>query len=176
MAVGLTAGRLAGETINRITLDAAGLYPVFTGSVALLTYGAAATLGGSGFLAVYIAGVVLGSRRLAFRRGVYLFQDGLAWVSQIAMFVLLGLLVFPSRLDDVALDGLLIALLLMFVARPIAVWLTMLPMRVDVRETAFVSWERMRRLMARWLPVPHICHPYPNQRLAFATQGKSRMR
>src|SRR3990172_917595 len=106
LALGLGIGWLVGRgtvtAVRRINLDAAGLYPVLTGAAALVAYGAAASAGGSGFLACYVAGVVAGSKRLLFRRGVYLFHDGLAWVAQITMFVLLGLLSFPSRLVGVA--------------------------------------------------------------------------
>jgi cell volume regulation protein A len=125
---------------NRINLAAAGMYPILVSGFGLLAYGAAASLGGSGFLAVYIAGIVLGNHRLVFQRGVLLFHDAGAWLGQIAMFVVLGLLSFPSRLLAVAPQGLAIALVLILVARPVAVAFSLLPFRFGVREIVFLSW------------------------------------
>lgn len=142
--VGGAVGWVATRLVNRIRLGAGGLYPVLTSAIALLAYGAAALVGGSGFLAVYLAGIVLGSRRLVFRNGILLFHDGMAWLSQIVMFVLLGLLSFPSRVFGAAAEGLLIAGVLMVVARPAAVALCLLPLRFDWREGAFVSWVGLR--------------------------------
>lgn len=130
--------------VNRIHLSAAGLYPVLTGTAAVLAYAAAAALGGSGFLAVYLAGIVLGNRRTVFQRGIFVFHDGLAWLAQIAMFVVLGLLCFPSRLVAVAAPGLLLAAVLVFVARPVAVAACLIPFRYRWREVLFVSWVGLR--------------------------------
>jgi potassium/hydrogen antiporter len=138
--VGLSVGWLAVRFINWIDLEAAGLYPVLTGACGLLAYALAATLGGSGFLAVYLAGVVLGNNRLVFQRGTLLFQDGLAWAGQITMFVVLGLLSFPSQLIEVAGAGLLIAAVLILVARPLAVIPLLLPFGFNLREITLVSW------------------------------------
>lgn len=137
---GLGVGRLAAWTINRINLDAAGLYPILAAAFGVLAFGLAAVLGGSGFLAVYLAGIVLGNSELVFRRGIALFHDAAAWLGQIVLFVMLGLLSFPSRLLGVAGEGLLVALVLIFLARPVAVALSMAPFRFAPRETAFLSW------------------------------------
>ena len=137
--VGLGLGRLAVWMTNRIALQAAGLYAVLVGSVGLFTYGLAASLGGSGFLAVYVAGVVIGSHRLVFQRGILLALDGAAWLAQITMFVLLGLLSFPSRLLDAAAAGLIVATASIFLARPAAVILSLLPFRYSTRELLFLS-------------------------------------
>ena len=139
-AIGVAAGFLAAELNNRVHLDAAGLYPILMASTGLLAYGAAATLGGSGFLSVYLAGVVLGSRRIVFQRGIFLFSDGMAWLAQMSMFVMLGLLSFPSRLLDVAAAGLAISVVLIFVARPIAIALLVPWFRFNLRETVFIAW------------------------------------
>ncbi len=140
VAVGFASSRLT----NRIRLGAAGLYPVLTGVTALLAYGAAASLGGSGFLAVYLAGIVYGNRRTVLRNGTLLFHDGLAWLSQIAMFVVLGLLSFPSRIVAAAGPGILVALVLVLLARPAAVALCLAPFRYGWREIVFVSWVGLR--------------------------------
>lgn len=138
--VGVGVGRLAGLAVNRINLDYAGLYPLLALAFGLLAFGLAAVLGGSGFLAVYLAGIVLGSSPIVWRSGIFLFHDAAAWLGQIALFVMLGLLSFPSRLAAVAGEGLLIALVLILVARPIAVLIAASPFRYKPRELALLSW------------------------------------
>lgn len=138
--VGLGVGAASVWLVNRIGLDAAGLYPILVGASGLLAFGLAAELHGSGFLAIYLAGIVLGNRRLVFRRGVFLFHDAAAWLAQIAMFLALGLLSFPSRLLHVAGPGLLVAAILVLVARPLAVALSLWPFGFPRRELAFLSW------------------------------------
>lgn len=137
---GVAGGYAATWLVNRINLAAAGLYPVLVSSFCLLTFGLAAWLGGSGFLAVYLAGLVIGNQKIVFQRGIRLFHDALAWLSQILMFVVLGLLCFPSRLLDVAGQALLISLVLIFIARPVAVVLATFPFRFGWREMTFMSW------------------------------------
>jgi potassium/hydrogen antiporter len=139
-AVGLILGLATVKVVNRINLDAAGLYPVLVSAFGLLIFGLAARLGGSGFLAVYLAGIVIGNSRLVFQRGIMVFHDAAAWLSQILMFVILGLLSFPSRLLNVSGQGLLIGAVLILVARPIAVLLSISFFRFSWRELLFVSW------------------------------------
>jgi len=153
--VGLAVGWGASELINRIDLDAAGLYPVLAAASGLLVFGIAASLGGSGFLAVYLAGIVIGNRRLVFRRGIFLFHDGMAWLAQIVMFTVLGLLSFPSRLAAVAPEGMILAGVLVFVARPLAVFPVLAAFRYGWRETLLVSWVGLRGA------VPIILATYP---------------
>jgi len=153
--VGLGIGRTAVWGINRINVESAGLYPLLTGTSGMLAYGVAASLGGSGFLAVYLAGVVLGNNRLVFKRGTLLFHDGLAWAAQIVMFVVLGLLSFPSDLARVAVPGLLVSLVLIFIARPLAVFPILLPFGFTVRETILVAWGGLKGA------VPIILATYP---------------
>jgi cell volume regulation protein A len=138
--VGLGIGWLAIRLMNRINLTAMGLYPVLAGACGLLAFGLAANLQGSGFLAIYLAGIVLGNSRFAFQRGTFLFVDGLAWVGQIVMFVVLGLLSTPTDLIAVAGPALLIAGVLIVVARPLAVLPALLPFGFTVREYVLVSW------------------------------------
>lgn len=143
-AVGLLVGWLALRLINSIKLNAAGLYPVLAAACGLLSFGLAANLEGSGFLAIFLTGVVIGNSRFVFRRGTLLFHDGVAWLSQIVMFVMLGLLVNPSALLDVWLEGLIIAAALILLARPLAVILLLAPMRYKLREMSLVSWVGLR--------------------------------
>jgi cell volume regulation protein A len=144
MAVGALAGVAVGyaaiRIVNAINLNAAGLYPVLVTAFGLLAFGLAVIFGGSGFLAIYLAGIVIGNGRLVFQRGILLFHDAAAWLSQIVMFVVLGLLSFPSRLVDVAWHGLAIGAVLMLVARPVAVMPFLFPFGYNWRESIFVSW------------------------------------
>lgn len=139
-AAGVGVGLLGAKAVNRIQLDHAGLYPVLAMAVGLVAFGLAAVLDGSGFLAVYLAGIVLGNRIVVFRRGIALFHDAGAWLSQIVLFVMLGLLSFPRQLPAVAAEGLALAAVLVFVARPLAVVLSLLPFRFAWREQAFLAW------------------------------------
>jgi cell volume regulation protein A len=119
-AAGLAAGALGVAVLKRLTLPTAGLYPVASLALAGLAYGGADSLHGSGFLAAYLAGLVIGSVSTPARRTVVTFHEGVAWVAQLALFLLLGLLVFPSRLGDVLLTGGAFAILTAVVARPVA--------------------------------------------------------
>ncbi len=140
LAVGMAIGRLSLMLINRINLPSAGLYPVLTASCGVLAFGLAAVLQGSGFLAIYVAGLILGNSKLAFQRGTLMFHDGVAWAGQIAMFVVLGLLSFPSQLMQVTTPSLFVAGALMLVARPLAVIPLLLPFGFSWRELLLVSW------------------------------------
>ena len=148
MAVGAVAGWALGRgarwIMQRIELPAGGLYPAFTLSLACVAFGVPTMLHGSGFLAVYVAGVVLGGGPLAHRVSVRRVHDALGWLSQIAMFLLLGLLVFPSRLAKVWLPGLVIALFLAVVARPLIVALCLAPFRYRWRERWYIGWVGLR--------------------------------
>jgi cell volume regulation protein A len=143
-ALGYATGKLIILIINRLGLEFEGLYPVLTLSLILLTYGATASLGGNGFLAVYIAGLVMGKNDFIHKRSVTRFHDGLAWLMQIAMFLALGLLVFPSHLLPIAGLGLLAALFLMLIARPVSVFLTLAFSGMRLNEKVMISWVGLR--------------------------------
>ncbi|MGB4578364.1 MAG: potassium/proton antiporter, partial [Methanoculleus sp.] len=113
--------------INRLKLESEGLYPVLTLAMVLMIYGLTATLGGNGFIAVYVSGLVMGNSIFVYKKSLIRFHDGIAWLMQIVMFLALGLLVFPSDLVRVIVPGLLIAFFLLLVARPVAVFITLLP-------------------------------------------------
>jgi len=118
---GVLVGTLAGVLIRRVRLPAPGLYPVASFSVAALSFGSGASLGGSGFLAIYLAGLIFADAEIRGRQTIAIFHDGLAWVAQVALFLTLGLLVFPSRLDKAFAPGLVLWLVLTLLARPLAV-------------------------------------------------------
>jgi cell volume regulation protein A len=148
MAVGALAGYLLARTavwaINRARLEYDGLYPVLTVAFVLVCFEGVNTIGASGFLAAYVAGLTMANHEFLHKRSLLRFHDAIAWLAQIAMFTLLGLLVFPSELPEVALRGVAVALLLMLVARPVAVFVVLAPFRVPWRHSAFVSWLGLR--------------------------------
>lgn len=161
--VGVAAGFAGRGLLRHVQLPAAGLYPVLTIAVAFLSFGIATLLDGSGFVAVYATGLVLAAGTLPYRAGVRRVHDALAWLSQIMMFTLLGLLVFPSRLVPALGVGLAIALFLACVARPLAVAPVLAALGVPRRETAFISWVGLRGA------VPIVLGAYPM--VAGYTQG-----
>jgi potassium/hydrogen antiporter len=148
MGVGTVMGLLIGWgiiwLINRLHLDVEGLYRVFTIALVLFTYGLTAILGGSGFLAVYLVGLLLGNSSVQQVDRLSRFHDSLAWLMQIAMFLILGLLVFPSRLPAVAVSGLIITAVAVFIARPVSVLIALLPVKMSLQEKLFVSWVGLR--------------------------------
>lgn len=151
---GWAFGVIARGLLRRVRL-ATGLYPALTLSIALLTFGVTSVIGGSGFLATYVTALVVGNANLPFRPSLVRVHDTLAWLSQIVVFLMLGLLVFPSRLADVALLGLALTGVMVLVARPLATLLCLLPFRYSPRETALIGWAGLRGA------VPVILATYP---------------
>ncbi len=141
---GIAIGWLGRSVLQRVRLPASGLYPVFTFALALLAYGLPTLMGGSGFLAVYLAGITLGDQEIPHRASLRRVHDALAWIGQVAMFVLLGLLLFPSRLGEVAVPGILIGLFVAIIARPLVVALCLAPFRYPLREITFIGWMGLR--------------------------------
>lgn len=160
MLIGGAGGYLTGKAgiflINHIKLEFDGLYPVVTLALILLSFGLTQALGGNGFLAVYIAGLVLGSVDFIHKKSLVLFHDGIAWLMQIAMFLSLGLLVFPGKLVPVAGQGLVISLFLILLARPIAVFISLIGSKFSLRERAMTAWVGLRG------SVPIILATYPS--------------
>ena len=143
-ALGAAVGFGGRALLRRVRLPATGLYPALTLALALLAFAVPTLVHGSGFLAVYVAAVLLGDGQLPYRHGILRVHDALAWLSQIAMFLLLGLLVFPSRLVEVGWVGLALALFLAVVARPLVVALCLLPFRYTARDAGYVGWVGLR--------------------------------
>ena len=144
LAVGLAVGWLGVAGLRRARLATEGAFPLGTIGIAAIAYGAAATLHGSGFLAVYLAGLILGSATLPAKTTMRVFHQGLAWVAQVTMFLVLGLLVFPSQLGDVALEGTLLALILAFVARPAAALIATSFGGFSLAERVVLGWAGLR--------------------------------
>ena len=129
--------------INRLEL-AQALYPLLASALALLVFAVTGSIGGSGFLAIYVAGLVMGNRQVHSAQNILRVHDGLAWLAQIGMFLVLGLLATPRELLNVAHTALLIAVVLILVARPLAVVLCLAPFRFPWREQAFIAWMGLR--------------------------------
>jgi len=151
IGVGYLVGRLAVAALNATRLPTDGIYPVATIAIAALAYGLAEVAHGSGLLAVYLTALALGGASIPARRTVVAFHEGLGWVAQIALFILLGLLVFPSQLDDVALKGLALSGALILVARPVATFLATALAPLNVREKAMLGWAGLRGATPIWL-------------------------
>ena len=141
---GLAVAALAVLFLRRVTLPSAGLYPVASVATAALTFGAAETLHGSGFLAVFLAGLVLGTASTPARRTIVTFHEGLAWVAQLGLFLTLGLLVFPAQLVEIIPEGAAIAIVTAALARPAAAVLFTLGARFDLRERLMLGWAGLR--------------------------------
>jgi cell volume regulation protein A len=162
LAVGLLVGWLGVQAFRRLRLASPGLYPVASIAIAALAYGGAAVLHGSGFMAVYLAGLALGSAALPAKQTVTAFHQGLAWVAQLSMFVTLGLLVFPSQLGSVAVEGTALALILGLVARPLAAIVATGPARFSLAERVVLGWAGLRgavpMVLATFAVIAHVPH------------------
>jgi cell volume regulation protein A len=142
--VGIAVGWLAVQAFRRAHLATGGLYPVASIAVVAIAFGFADVLHGSGFLAVYLAGLAMGSANLPARQTVHAFHDGLAWVAQLTMFLALGLLVFPHQLDEIVWQGALIAVVLVFVARPLAVLISTAFAPLNMTDRLVLGWAGLR--------------------------------
>jgi cell volume regulation protein A len=142
--IGLAVGWLGARGLRRAALPAAGLYPLAVMGLLVLAYSAGAVAHASGFIAVYAAGVVVGNARIPHRQAIKGFADGLAWLAQIGLFVLLGLLASPQRLGSALLPALVIGLVLLLVARPVSVLGSVSWFRVNLRDQTFLSWAGLR--------------------------------
>ena len=148
MGVGLLMGylmsKISVDIINRIKLEHEGLYAVLTISLIFLTFALTVFLKGNGFLAVYLLGLLMNKNEFVHKRSIIRFHEGSAWLMQVAMFLTLGLLVFPSQLISVVPSGLFISIILIFLARPIGVFLCLLPFKFNFAEKAIISWVGLR--------------------------------
>jgi potassium/hydrogen antiporter len=165
-AVGLFGGWVIVRLVERLELDR-GLLPIFVIALSLLVFGLAGAAHGSGFLAVYVAGIYAGNRNIRSYASLKRFQDGMSWLAQIIMFLVLGLYATPSQFGVILVPAVLLALFLIFVARPAAVTLTLLPFRFPRAETAFLSWVGLRGAVSILLALTPILAGLPNSREIF---------
>lgn len=143
-ACGLAVGYGGRALLTRYRLPASGLYPVLTVALALLAFGGPLLIHGSGYLSVYVAAVVLGNGQLPYRGSLLRVHDALAWLGQVAMFLVMGLLVEPARLIDVAGIGLALALFLALVTRPLVALICLAPFRFPFRDVVYIGWVGLR--------------------------------
>lgn len=143
-AVGFLGGKGTAWTFNKLKLEFEGLYTVLSLAIVLIIYTTTQVLNGNGFLSVYVAGVVLGNETFVFKKTLILLHDGISWLMQSSMFLVLGLLIFPTQVVEVTWDGLILAAYMIFVARPLSVFLSLSFSRLSWREKAFVSWVGLR--------------------------------
>ena len=159
MVLGAAVGILGGFAIARLAEKLGleqGLQPIFVLTLSLLVFAAAGAIGGSGFLAVYLAGLVAGNSRIRGASSLKRFQDGVSWLAQIIMFLVLGLFATPHQFLEILPISILLGLFLIFIARPIAVWLSLFPFRFPRAETAFVSWVGLRGAVSILLAITPI--------------------
>lgn len=165
--LGFIGGRLMIYLINKLNFFNEGVYSIFALSIAILIYSLTATIGGSGFLAIYIAGIILGNASFVHKRTLLRFFDGLSILSHIAMFLTLGLLVFPSDLVPIIGVGFLLSAILIFVARPVSVFITLIPFKFNLREKLFTSWVGLRGAVPIILATFPMIAGVSNSRLIF---------
>jgi cell volume regulation protein A len=169
LVIGLAFGWLGGLALRRAALPATGLYPLATVAVCVVAYSSGQLLHASGLLATYVAALVLGNSRLPHRSDTLSFAEGLGWLAQIGLFVLLGLFASPGRLLDAIVPGLVAGAVVLLLARPISVVLSMLPFRLPWREQAFLSWAGLRGAVPIVLAMIPLSHGLPGaQRLVDA--------
>jgi cell volume regulation protein A len=142
--IGFGVGALGALGLRRVALPASGLYPLAAVGLTVLAYGVGTVAHASGFLAVYVTGVILGNARIPHRQSVLGFADGVAWLGQIGLFVMLGLLASPGRLPSAILPALVVGVVLVFIGRPISVAASVSWFRVRWRDQAFLSWAGLR--------------------------------
>jgi cell volume regulation protein A len=146
LIMGWIIGKIATFAINKINLDSSGLYPVFTVAFALLAFSVCDFIGASGLLAVYVAAVLLGNSEITYHHSIFRFSEGFAWMAQILMFTILGLLVFPKQVftADIILKGLLLSIILIAIARPAAVFLLTTKIGFSLKEKLFLAWAGLK--------------------------------
>lgn len=144
VSLGYVIGKLAVKLINKIHLEYNGLYVVLTIAIVAFSYSFTSIVGGNGFMSVYICGLTMSASNFVHKKMLTKFHDGIAWLMQIIMFLMLGLLVFVKDLYAVAKPALILTCILVFVARPVAVFLSMIPFKSTLREKLFISWVGLR--------------------------------
>lgn len=155
-AVGYGLGKLTVYMLNKINIDNQSLYPILLLSFVFFIFSVTNLLKGNGYLAVYIAGIIVGNSKIIYRKDINTFMDGLTWLFQIIMFLCLGLLVNPHEMLDIAVVALLIAVFMILIGRPLSVFLSLLPFRkITIKSKLFISWVGLRGA------VPIIFATYP---------------
>ncbi len=163
---GIAGGVLISVVANRFAQEI-GLIPIFVLMLALLVFATTGAVGGSGFLAVYVAGIIAGNRKMRSANVVRRFQEGMTWLAQIIMFLVLGLLATPSQFPAILLPAVFLAFFLILVARPLAVWLCLLPFDFSQKETGFMAWVGLRGAVSILLGILPVLYGIPNAEMYF---------
>ncbi|PCK78391.1 potassium/proton antiporter [Rhizobium sophoriradicis] len=166
--LGLLGGMMIVLIVSKLDTDR-GLTPIFVLALALLVFSFTGAVGGSGFLAVYVAGIYAGNRKMQAIGTIKRFQDGMTWLAQIIMFLVLGLLATPSQFPVIIVPAILLALFLIFIARPLAIWLSLLPFDYTQQEIGFVAWVGLRGAVSILLAIMPILGGLENGQIFFNT-------
>ena len=167
IAMGYVFGVMLPAIFNRLRLKSWGLYPVFSMAWILLLYTLCFKIGGNGYLAVYIAGIFINKKEFVHKKNLIGFHDGIAWAMQIVVFLTLGLLVFPSQLPSIALMAFVLALWLMFIARPLGVFASLLFSKFSLNDKLFISWVGLRGVVPIVLATYTYVDQIPNANIIF---------
>lgn len=144
LAVGLLLAKIAVNALRRSEFEVEGFYAIFVVAIAILSYSFSEFIGGNGYLSVYITGIVIGNSKIPEKKNMFHFFDGVAWIMQIILFFMLGLLSFPSKLPYITVDAVLISIFMIFIARPLATFVVLSPFKFTVKEKLFISWVGLR--------------------------------
>lgn len=144
LLVGYLLAKMTVHTLKRSHFEVEGFYTIFVVAIAMLSYSLSEILGGNGYLSAYIAGISIGNSKIPQKKSMFHFLDGVSWIMQIALFFILGLLSYPSKLINVQSTAILISMFLIFVARPLATFIILSPFKFTLKEKIFISWVGLR--------------------------------
>ena len=164
---GVAFGKLFVWLINRLEIDNASLYPIAVLTICIFIFSASYFIGGNSYLAVYLGGLVVGNSRFIHKRSSVNFFDGLAWLSQLIMFLTLGLLVTPHELVPVIVPGLIISVLMILISRPLSVFASLAPFKMSIKEKTFISWVGLRGAVPVIFAIMALSENVPNSRIMF---------
>ncbi|NEM98681.1 potassium/proton antiporter [Pontibacter burrus] len=168
LVAGYVLGKLAVKVINGVQIDNSSLYPILVFTFCIFIFSATYFIKGNGYLAVYIGGLVIGNSRFVHKRSSLNFFDGMAWMSQLLMFLTLGLLVNPRELVPIIIPGLIISFLMIFITRPLSVFLCTLPFKkMPLKDRTFVSWVGLRGAVPIIFAILPLAADVPHARLIF---------
>src|SRR5699024_8779235 len=165
---GYLLGKLAVYTINHLAIDNKSLYPILVFTFCIFIFSLTYFIKGNGYLAVYIGGLVIGNSRFVHKRSALNFFDGMAWMSQLLMFLTLGLLINPSELIPIIVPGLIISFIMIFITRPLSVFLCLFPFRkMGLKDKTFISWVGLRGAVPIIFAIMILAADLPHSRLMF---------
>ena len=144
LLVGVVLSKITVIILRKVKFEIDGFYPIFIIAVAILTYALSETMNGNGYLSVYIAGIIVGNSKIPHKRSLVHFIDSISWIMQIALFFILGLLAFPSRIPSVAIAGIAISVFMIFIARPVATFSILSWFKIPIKQQLFISWVGLR--------------------------------